>query len=208
MEESVFKATCKIAVALVVIVLGTASGARADGVDLLSISQFSNSDNVLYLYGLTTNCSQTGAGAGRCTKLIFQQDKTVTISGLSGVTGASVSGALAKVFDVESFTPTSVTFQMDVTSCSQTGAGAGRPCQISVSGLFTGDFNVDSTVLTVGKVDWSAQTLNEGDLSATVEGPVGSVPAPEPSSVVLMLLGVGLVFVLRKRDSRGHQLAA
>ena len=32
--------------------------------------------------------------------------------------------------------------------------------------------------------------------------------APEPSSIALMLLGVGLVFVLRKRNSRGHQLAA
>jgi hypothetical protein len=36
----------------------------------------------------------------------------------------------------------------------------------------------------------------------------GAVPAPEPSSVALMLLGIGLVFVLRKRNSRGHQLAA
>ena len=31
--------------------------------------------------------------------------------------------------------------------------------------------------------------------------------APVPSSVVLMLLGVGLLFVLRKRNSRGHQPA-
>jgi hypothetical protein len=35
-----------------------------------------------------------------------------------------------------------------------------------------------------------------------------AVAAPEPSSVALMLLGVGLVFVMRKRNSQGHQLAA
>jgi hypothetical protein len=35
-----------------------------------------------------------------------------------------------------------------------------------------------------------------------------AVTTPEPSSVALMLLGVGLVFVLRKRISRRHQLAA
>ena len=31
--------------------------------------------------------------------------------------------------------------------------------------------------------------------------------APEPSSVALLLQGVGLLFVMRKRNSRGHQLA-
>lgn len=34
-----------------------------------------------------------------------------------------------------------------------------------------------------------------------------SMVTPEPSSVALMLLGVGLVFVVRKRNSRGRQLA-
>lgn len=191
-------AFCKIAVALAVIVLGTAGGARADGVGLQSIKQFRGSNNVEYVYGLSTTCSNSGAGAGRCTKLIFKQDQTVTISGLSGVTGASVGGALASAFAVESVTPTSVTFQMDLTDCSHTGAGAGRQCQISVSGLFTGDFDVDSTVHTLGTVDWSAQTLNQGALSATTEGPVGSVPAPEPSSLLLVLAGAGLVFALGK----------
>ena len=34
-----------------------------------------------------------------------------------------------------------------------------------------------------------------------------TVAAPEPSSVVLMLIGIALVLLLRKRNSRGHQLA-
>ena len=33
------------------------------------------------------------------------------------------------------------------------------------------------------------------------------VTTPEPSSVALMLLGIGLLLLLRKRNSRGHQLA-
>ena len=36
---------------------------------------------------------------------------------------------------------------------------------------------------------------------------VTPVVTPEPSSVVLMLIGIGLVLLLRKRNSRGHQLA-
>jgi hypothetical protein len=198
MEENVLKAIFrKIALALVVVVLGTASAARADGVALLSYSTNSSSSDIAYDYGLSTTCSNSGANAGRCTELVFDFGQTVTISGLSGVTGASVGGVLASAFTVESFTPTSATFQMDETGC--TGAQAGRPCEITVTGNSTGDFIVDSTVDTLGMVDWSAQTENQGALSGTVEGPVGSVPAPEPSSLGLILLGIGLVFVLRKR---------
>lgn len=193
----------KIVVALIAIVLGTASGARADGVQLQSVTFFNNSNNIVYSYGLTTTCTSGsgGAGAGRsptCTELDFRLGQTVTLSGLSGVTGASVGGALASAFTVEGFTPTSVTFQMDLTDCSQSGAGAGRPCEISVSGLITGDFDVDSTVNTGGTIDWSAQTFNPGALSGTAEGPVGSVPAPEPSSLLLLLAGAGLLFAMRK----------
>jgi hypothetical protein len=34
-----------------------------------------------------------------------------------------------------------------------------------------------------------------------------AVPTPEPGSLALMLLGVGLVFVMRRQNSRGHQQA-
>jgi hypothetical protein len=56
----------------------------------------------------------------------------------------------------------------------------------------------------------SQATLNVGILSGTTDQAIGSVviPAatssvPEPSSVALMLLGVGLVFVMRKRIGQG-----
>lgn len=48
-------------------------------------------------------------------------------------------------------------------------------------------------------------TFTAGGTTVTITEVVG---APEPSSVALMLLGVGLVFVLQKRNSRGHQPAA
>jgi PEP-CTERM motif len=59
---------------------------------------------------------------------------------------------------------------------------------------------------TPGTYSFTASDPNLVVHSATLV--VSEVTAPEPSSVALMLLGVGLVFVLRKRNSRGHQLAA
>jgi hypothetical protein len=149
---------------------------RADGIVLIS------SGGGVYDYGFDVTSGL----------LSFFQNQTVTVSGLSGVTGASVDTSFAdNGFTVESFTSSSVTF-------IQSGFGAVN----FPNGTF-GDLIVDSTVLTLGTVNWSAQTATAGTISGTVEGPVGSVSAPEPSSVALLLLGTGLVFAMRKRMAPG-----
>lgn len=166
-----------IVLAVMVVAVGAPS-AHADSSSLTLISSGSG----IYDYGITVPGGQD---------ISFLQNQTITLTGLSDVTGASVSGALlGDSFAVSSFTSTSVTFV-------QTGIAG-------FSGAITfGDFLVDSTA-PLGTVNWSMETQS-GTLSGTVGGPVAT--APEPSSAALMLLGVGLVFVMRKRNSRGHQLA-
>jgi hypothetical protein len=153
---------------------------RADGIVLIS------SGGGVYDYGVEV----TG------TFLAFFQNQTVTISGLSGVTGASVDTFLAESgFTVESFTSSSVTFIQSVFGAANLFTGT------------SGDFIVDSTVLTLGTVNWSAQTVGV-TLNGTVEGPVASVSASEPSSVALLLLGIGLMFAMRKRIAPGLSQAS
>ena len=61
--------------------------------------------------------------------------------------------------------------------------------------------------------DAGLNIINDGGAEINILNAVGydlaapSAPMPEPSSVALMLLGVGLVSLLRKRNPRGHQLA-
>ena len=55
---------------------------------------------------------------------------------------------------------------------------------------------------TPGTYSFTGTNPNNFIQSATLE--VSAVTTPEPSSVALMLLGVGLVFVLRKGNSRGQ----
>ena len=84
---------------------------------------------------------------------------------------------------------------------------------IGVVGLFLSF----TTAPTPGSlVGFTGGTITGREVIDALEDPLynvtgGSVTAPtatpEPSTVALMLLGVGLVFVLRKRNSRGHQLA-
>jgi hypothetical protein len=52
----------------------------------------------------------------------------------------------------------------------------------------------------------SSVVLASADYSATV-GPSGVVTTPEPSSVCLLLAGIGLVFVMRKRIGQGLRQA-
>ena len=164
------------------VVAVSAPNAHADSFSLSLVS----SGGGIYDYGITV----PGFSAA-----IFDANQTITLTGLSGVTGASVSGVLFDGDFRASFTSTSVTF--DQTN----GFALLNP--VSVPFTF-GVFLVDSTA-PLGTVNWSGQAAS-GTFSGTVGGPVAGVATPEPSSVALMLLGVGLVFVMRKRNSRGHQL--
>lgn len=82
------------------------------------------------------------------------------------------------------------------------GWGSAKGCSGTCSAHITVDDNTTGT-LTFSTTSAVPHTFATGGGSLTFT----PVAAPEPSSVALMLLGVGLVFVLGKRNSRGHQLA-
>jgi hypothetical protein len=156
--------------------------ARADGVVL------SSSGGGVYDYGYLLSNEAT---------VTFDENQTIIISGLSGVTGASVTGDLSG-FMVENFASDSVTFVSEIEQAFSNFSG---------TPFAFGDLIVNSTVLNLGTVDWSAQTTG-GTLNGTAQGPSAPVTAPEPTSVSLMLLGIGLVIAMRKRTSAGLSRAS
>jgi hypothetical protein len=138
---------------------------------LASMITLTSSGSGVFDYGLTLGAGET---------VSFIPGQTITLSGLSGVTGASVNSELSFSFTETSFTPTSVVFTSSA-EFSFSNVGASSP--------FTfGTLVVDSSVLTLGTVDFSMETNNEG----TVQGPV-SAAVPEPASLTLFgtaLLGL------------------
>jgi hypothetical protein len=112
----------------------------------------------------------------------------IELTGLSGVTGATVSGALAtgsiSCDLVASYTATTVTVsdeEADPGSCLFYSAGS------------YGTLQVTSTATTDGTVDFAINDSFATDTDGTVSGPVGAAvgATPEPSS--LLLLGSGLL---------------
>jgi PEP-CTERM motif len=114
----------------------------------------------------------------------------VTLTGLSGVTGASVVGAISQCMLPSSFSSTSATFVV--------GYGF---YNCATNGPFLPDqgFVVDSSVQTTGLVDWALQLSSGQILTGTVEGPVGTVP--EPSTLLLLAAALPIFAVLRRRHS-------
>lgn|SRR5262245_52756835 len=161
-----------ILVASAVLALGLAPSAKADTFSISLISSGSG----LYDYAITV---QPGSTA------IFNKFETISFTGLSGVTGASVGGVLgvASAFTVQSFTSSSVTFVQ-----SEVGV-------VSI-GITVGDLVIDSTA-PLGTVGWSG-TSNGQLNSGTVSGPVSSA-TPEPSSLLLLAGGLTGLFGLRRK---------
>jgi hypothetical protein len=122
----------------------------------------------------------------------------IVLSGLSGVTGATVSGDLAancgvaiSIFLVPSFTSTSVTLT--------TGDGV---CLTSAGTL--GTLSVTSSVTTTGTVNYALNTETNGTESGTVQGPVASA-APEPATLPTLVTALAtFVFVRRRKTQPLH----
>ena len=156
----------KIGLGVVLAVLGTASTAWCDSFSLSLVS----SGGGIFDYGITVPAN---------TGVTFDINQTITLTGLSGVTSASVSGFLgfASGFAVSSFTSTSVTL---VDTAFPFGVTNPNPVAVTL-----GDFLVDSTA-PLGTVNWSGQT-SVGTFSGTVGGPVAT---PEPETLSLLLAGM------------------
>jgi hypothetical protein len=116
----------------------------------------------------------------------------IILSGLSGVTGAEVSGTLA------SFCPgLTVSFPV-ITSTSVTVVNGGGGCFFGPN-VTDGTLAVDSTVTTAGTVNFEIDTPG-GAVDGTTQGPVSS--SPEPSAVQLLGLGALTFAALRRNLSR------
>jgi hypothetical protein len=142
-----------------------------------------------YTYGISTTSGFTFFGTD-----------TITLSGLSGVTGDTVTSVLFSPLGFTAAGTTSSTAAMALT-------GAGESV-FSGGSSNVGNFNVTSTVLTTGTINWTIagpDTFNPPigtyDITGTTTGPVAAVTStPEPTSLLLLGSGLaGLAYWRRKR---------
>ena len=164
-----------------VLALGLAPSAKADTFSIVFIA----GGNGQYDYEITI---------GANTNVTFLLNEAITFTGLSGVTGASLSGDLGTFgfFTVQSFTSSSVTFVQSGFNPLLTFVNAGNNFPTTA-----GTFVIDSTA-PVGTVDWSGTAsgaLNTG----TVAGPFSPVTTPEPSSLLLLAGGLTASLGLRRK---------
>lgn len=139
----------------------------------------------------------------------FTYDFTSTTAGATGSVEFTESSILTSLTTISSFTSDTFSNLLSLTIAPESGEScgflAGGPCIGATfpfgGGTLTAFYTFSSNLTSTGTYDTNGS--NSGTL---VISEVST--APEPSSVALMLLGVGLVFLLRKRNSRGHQLAA
>jgi hypothetical protein len=120
----------------------------------------------------------------------------IVLSGLSGVTGASVSGTLAGLgngfcsLQVSSFNSTSVTVSNGNLGICAFG-----------SNISIGTLEVDSSISTVGTVNFALENSTPNG-SGTTQGPVPA-STPEPATLALSLVGLSAFAIV----ARGHRRA-
>src|SRR5215471_6776219 len=154
----------------VLTVLATVAGVLAGsqwGFATPSIT-LTSSGGGIYDYGVTVPPFET---------VTLNPNATITLLGLSGVTGASTADFLGTCFAISSFTPSSALYGQKLVFGS---------CELdnSSDAPFTeGTLVVDSSVLTLGTVDFSMQT-SAGTISGTTQGPVAAAAVPEPAGLV------------------------
>jgi hypothetical protein len=124
--------------------------------------------------------------------VVFADDNTIVLSGLSGVTGASLpAGVPLNVPNcfTATFTSTSATFTANGTAGCRfpPGEPGGPPSNY-------GTFQVTSSVTTPGTIDY-ASDLSSGTLAGTTQGPVSA--APEPATWATALLP--LLWIARRK---------
>lgn len=156
-------------VCLIACMSSFASSSKADSIRLIS----QNSGHYAYAIQLDPNHG-----------VVFTVGDQVTLSGVSGVTGAVLLSGLAPLFEKPIVGPTSVT-TVDVTPIVFDPV---------LTGVTIPAFSITSLVLTIGPVEYQIQTRNEGMLSGVVQGPVA---VPEPGGLVVVLIGIALLPALR-----------
>ena len=156
-------------------------------------------------------------GAGLC--LVFALSFAVPNAHADSFTYSYTEGSFSWTTGaISAVTMETTVFAADLTAASTSGFAAGcviTSITLDVSGLggtgtnFTGcGFGglVDFDGFT--KADYSTPGTYTGSRPAQILVVTAAVATPEPSSLALMLLGVGLVFATWKRWATGLQLAS
>ncbi len=143
--------------------------------------------------GVYTYQIQVSAGQ----QLFFNIGDRINFTGLSGVTGASVSG---------------LDFLGNLTTCGVTATtvcfGAPNPFDldnITNSNIDFGSLIIDSTATQLGNISYSLDNNPNSGLNGEVSGPVsGGATAPEPASEALSALALIVLpaFVKRRLTAR------
>jgi hypothetical protein len=70
-----------------------------------------------------------------------------------------------------------------------------------------GAFDLNPTLGIIGLDSFTGGSTDPGTSGTFVGSQVIATVVPEPGSSVLLLMGIGMVLVMRKRLAKGHQLA-
>ena len=226
------KSKLHLTIAVTMFLMGTlclAPGAMADSVDFTSPPGDIGTSHTYAIPGTSLTITASGFCSGTCDhgSDLFGKTGGGAENGLglaSDPTGQNeiffAPGTTAFVqIDVGNLLMNGVTtaqFSMGSTTAGETWSLFGCPTFLTLCNNLLSTGTDELTIHNLSGLSFSTEFLDfisNGTIIGAGEPTAGNVllnsfgvptPAPEPGSAALMLLGVGLVFVLRKR---GHQLA-